>query len=83
MSEIRIGGLGPLSLPGLVWAGRDLRDGMNLAVMHLNAGPPVLGGRVTLCFQDTLGERRAGVAAVKKLTEQGTRVCRRIPQYGR
>jgi ABC-type branched-subunit amino acid transport system substrate-binding protein len=71
MSEIRIGGLGPLSLPGLVWAGRDLRDGMNLAVMHLNAGPPVLGGRVTLCFQDTLGERRAGVAAVKKLTEQG------------
>jgi ABC-type branched-subunit amino acid transport system substrate-binding protein len=71
MSEIRIGGLGPLSLPGLVWAGRDLLDGMNLAVMHLNAGPPVLGGRMTLFFQDTLGERRAGVAAVKKLIEQG------------
>jgi ABC-type branched-subunit amino acid transport system substrate-binding protein len=71
MSEIRIGGLGPLSLPGLVWAGRDLFDAMNLAVMHINAGPLVLGAKLSLCFEDTRGDRQAGLAAVKRLTENG------------
>jgi len=28
---IRIGGLGPLTLPGIPWAGRELKDGMSLA----------------------------------------------------
>jgi hypothetical protein len=30
--RLRLGGLGPLSEPGISWAGRELRDGMELAV---------------------------------------------------
>ena len=40
---IRIGGLGPLSSPGIPWAGRELQDGMALAVKQLNDSGGVLG----------------------------------------
>lgn len=64
---IRIGGLGPLSLPGIPWAGRELRDGMTLAVKRLNASGGMLGRRLTLLFEDTHGRPEAGAAAIKKL----------------
>ncbi len=64
---IRIGGLGPLSLPGIPWAGRELRDGMALAVERLNASGGLLGKRLTLLFEDTHGRPEAGAAPIKKL----------------
>jgi ABC-type branched-subunit amino acid transport system substrate-binding protein len=68
--EIRIGGLGPLSAPGVVWAGLDLQDGMTLAVQHLNGAGGVLGRSVTLLFEDTCGHTGVGIAAIEKLSEQ-------------
>jgi ABC-type branched-subunit amino acid transport system substrate-binding protein len=68
--KIRIGGLGPLSAPGVVWAGLDLQHGMMLAVQHLNAAGGVLGRSVTLLFEDTCGRTDAGVAAIEKLKNE-------------
>lgn len=68
--ELRIGGLGPLTLPGLPWAGRELRDGMSLAVQQLNGLGGVMGRRLTLLFEDTHGRREPGVAAVERLFEK-------------
>jgi ABC-type branched-subunit amino acid transport system substrate-binding protein len=68
--ELRIGGLGPLTLPGLPWAGRELRDGMSLAVQQLNGLDGVMGRRLTLLFEDTHGRREPGVAAVERLFEK-------------
>lgn len=70
---IRIGGLGPLSSPGIPWAGRELQDGMALAVKQLNDSGGVLGRPLMLLFEDTYGRREAGVAAIEKLL--GKRVC--------
>jgi ABC-type branched-subunit amino acid transport system substrate-binding protein len=67
---IRIGGLGPLTLPGLPWAGRELKDGMSLAVQQLNGSGGVLGRQLTLLFEDTHGRPEAGVAAVERLLEE-------------
>lgn len=64
---IRIGGLGPLTLPGIPWAGRELKDGMSLAVQQLNDSGGVLSRQLTLLFEDTHGRPEAGVAAVGKL----------------
>ena len=64
---IRIGGLGPLTWPGIPWAGRELKDGMSLAVHHLNGSGGVLGTQLTLLFEDTHGRPEAGVAAIDKL----------------
>ncbi len=64
---IRIGGLGPLSLPGIPWAGRELQDGMALAVKHLNDMGGVLGKSLTFLFEDTHGRPQAGVTAVERL----------------
>jgi len=64
---IRIGGLGPLTLPGISWAGRELKDGMSLAVQQLNHSGGVLSRQLTLLFEDTHGRPEAGVAAVEKL----------------
>jgi len=58
---IRIGGLGPLSLPGIPWAGRELQDGMALAVKQLNDSGGVLGRPLALLFEDTSGHPEAGV----------------------
>lgn len=68
---IKIGGLGPLALPGLEWAGRDLHDAMTLAVTNLNQGPGVLGRQVVLQFEDTRGEPQAGIDAVTRLAASG------------
>lgn len=70
---IRIGGLGPLSSPGIPWAGRELQAGMALAVKQLNDSGGVLGTPLMLLFEDTYGRPDAGVAAIEKLL--GEQVC--------
>jgi ABC-type branched-subunit amino acid transport system substrate-binding protein len=67
---IRIGGLGPLTLPGVPWAGRELKDGMNLAVQQLNDSGGVLSRELNLLFEDTQGRPEAGVAAVGRLLNE-------------
>jgi ABC-type branched-subunit amino acid transport system substrate-binding protein len=66
---IRIGGLGPLTLPGIPWAGRELKDGMSLAVQQLNGSGGVLSNELTLLFEDTHGRPEAGIAAVQRLLD--------------
>jgi ABC-type branched-subunit amino acid transport system substrate-binding protein len=68
---ICIGGLGPLTLPGLTWAGRDLLGGMTLAVEQINSVGGALGRPLALVFEDTQGRPQAGLAAVDKLLAQG------------
>jgi ABC-type branched-subunit amino acid transport system substrate-binding protein len=65
--SFRIGGLGPLTLPGLWWAGHELKDGMTLAVERINGTGGVLGRPLTLLFEDTQGRPEVGLAAVEKL----------------
>jgi ABC-type branched-subunit amino acid transport system substrate-binding protein len=72
--SIRIGGLGPLTLPGLWWAGHDLKDGMTLAVEQINGTGGVLGKPLTLLFEDTQGRPQVGLAAVEKLLGGGVHV---------
>jgi ABC-type branched-subunit amino acid transport system substrate-binding protein len=68
---IRIGGLGPLTLPGVPWAGRELKDGMTLAVEAFNSSGGVRGRPLALLFEDTQGRPEAGVAAVERLLGEG------------
>jgi len=67
---IRIGGLGPLTLPGIPWAGCELKDGMSLAVRQLNGSGGVLSRELTLLFEDTHGRPEAGIAAVERLLDE-------------
>lgn len=69
--RLRLGGLGPLSEPGISWAGRELRDGMELAVERLNAAQGGGGLAVELTFADTRGMPPAGVQGAKRLAEEG------------
>ena len=71
--DILIGGMGPLSAPGFISAGKDLRAGMTLAVDRLNAGGGVLGRRLALAFEDSAGRPDEGVAAMARLVARG--VC--------
>jgi ABC-type branched-subunit amino acid transport system substrate-binding protein len=70
-NTIGIGGLGPLSSPGISWAGHELRDGMALAVQHVNAAGGILGKSLAFIFEDTCGHTNAGLAAVEKLINDG------------
>jgi ABC-type branched-subunit amino acid transport system substrate-binding protein len=65
--EIRIGGLGPLSAPGIVWAGRELRDGMALAAHRINEAGGVAGKPLRILFEDTMGTPAGGLGAVHRL----------------
>src|SRR5207237_8121613 len=64
---LRIGGLGPLSPPGIPSAGRDLLDGMQLAVRRINHGRGVGRRMLELVFEDTKGLPAAGLDAVDRL----------------
>lgn len=66
---VRIGALGPLSSPGVAWAGRELFDGMRLAIERVNGEPPAAGLEVT--FVDTGGSPQAGVSAAGELVREG------------
>jgi ABC-type branched-subunit amino acid transport system substrate-binding protein len=72
---IRIGGLGPLSPPGIPWAGRELLDGMHLAVTHINKAGGIEGRTAELVFEDTQGSPAAGLDAVSRLVRRGVHAC--------
>jgi ABC-type branched-subunit amino acid transport system substrate-binding protein len=72
--SIRIGGLGPLTLPGLWWAGHELKDGMTLAVEQINGTGGVLGRPLTLLFEDTQGRPQVGLTAIEKLLRERVHV---------
>ena len=67
---IRIGGLGPLTLPGYS-LGRPRTEGRDdFTLEQLNGTGGVLGKQLTLLFGDTKGRTEAGVAAVERLVAQ-------------
>src|SRR5690348_5869282 len=68
---VLVGGLGPLSPPGLVWGGRELRDGMRLALERLEGEAEGRQPPFELAFADSGGTPQAGVAALEDLLRQG------------
>lgn len=72
--SIRIGELGPLTLPGLWWAGHKLKEGVTLAVEQINSRAGILGKPLILVFEDTQGKPQVGLAAVGKLLVERVRV---------
>jgi ABC-type branched-subunit amino acid transport system substrate-binding protein len=68
---IVLGAVGPLTAPGIAWAGRELLDGMELAVEHVNARGGSHGRRLELLFEDTRGRPEVGVDAVRRLRAAG------------
>ncbi len=69
--EIALGGLAPLSTPGLVAAGRDLRDGMMLATADVNENRRADHRRLSLAVRDSGAGATAAVEAVEKLVADG------------
>lgn len=67
---LRIGGVGPLSQPGAVQAGQDMKWAMETAISDVNAKGKVLGKSVKLVFGDTEGKPEAGGTMAKRLVEQ-------------
>lgn len=65
--EIIIGAVGPLSPPGSVAAGEELKTSMELAVNEINAKGGILGRQLKLVFEDSRGTPEQGVAAIEKL----------------
>lgn len=70
-SPIRIGGVGPLSAPGIAWAGRELLAGMELGVHDVNSRGGIGGRPLELLFEDTGGGPAAGVEALERLRTRG------------
>lgn len=68
---IIIGGVGPLSLPGAVESGQDMKWAMQLAVDDVNADGGVLGKDLKLDFQDTQNMPDVASAVAKKLVDDG------------
>jgi ABC-type branched-subunit amino acid transport system substrate-binding protein len=48
--------VGPLTPPGIAWAGRELLAEMELAVQDVNAEGGSGGGRLEVVFEDTQGD---------------------------
>lgn len=67
---LRIGGVGPLSQPGAVQSGQDMKWAMETAVADVNAKGKVLGKSVKLVFGDTEGKPETGGAIAKRMVEQ-------------
>ena len=67
----RLGALGPLSHPGTVWASRELRAGIEIAVQTINSAGGVRGQPLELIFEDTKGNPATGVDAIAALSKQG------------
>ncbi|MGH7709583.1 MAG: ABC transporter substrate-binding protein [Vulcanimicrobiaceae bacterium] len=64
-----IGAVGPLSQPGAVQSGLDMKWAMALAVSDLDARGGVLGRKVALDFEDTQATPATAAAVAKRLTE--------------
>jgi ABC-type branched-subunit amino acid transport system substrate-binding protein len=72
--SILVGGLGPLTTPGIPQAGAELRTGMKIAIDDINRAGGLLGQRLELRFADTQGIPAFGEAAAKALQAQGASV---------
>lgn len=68
---IRIGGVGPLSPPGIPWAGRELLAGIELGVEHVNVHGGIAGRPLELLFEDTRGVPAAGTEALERVRSAG------------
>lgn len=68
--EIKIGVLAPLTGPASSW-GEYTRDAAELAVAEINAAGGAKGvGKMTLIYEDSEGNPKAGVTAVTKLVSR-------------
>lgn len=70
-AAIRLGAVGPLTSPGIAWAGRELLAGMEIGVEDVNAGGGIGGRPLELLFENSRGERAAGVEALERLRSAG------------
>lgn len=64
---ILIGGVGPLSQPGAVQAGQEMRWAMQQAVADVNAAGGVLGRKLELVFYDTQNQPDVAASIAEKL----------------
>lgn len=65
-----IGGVGPLSQPGAVEAGNDMKWAMDEAVKDINAKGGVLGKQVKLVFYDTQNQPDVAASLAKKMVDE-------------
>lgn len=71
---ILVGGLGPLTTPGIPQAGEELLTGMELAVDLISRAGGLLGRPLELRFADTRGIPAAGEALAQSLQAEGASV---------
>ncbi len=64
---ILIGGVGPLSQPGAVQAGQEMRWAMQQGVADVNADGGVLGRKLELVFYDTQNQPDVAASVAEKL----------------
>jgi ABC-type branched-subunit amino acid transport system substrate-binding protein len=69
--SIRLGGVGPLTPPGIASAGSELLAGMEIAIEQANANGGVAGRPLELLFEDTRGLPAAAVEALERLRAAG------------
>jgi ABC-type branched-subunit amino acid transport system substrate-binding protein len=66
-TSVRIGGLAPLSRPGFLEAGRQLKAGLELGVADVNGAGGVDGHPVELMLRDTAGDPDQATEALHEL----------------
>jgi len=67
---IKIGAVGPLSAPGASIQGIELKKGIEMAIEDVNEAGGVLGRKIELIFEDTMGMPEKGRAALEKLIKK-------------
>ncbi len=70
LAEIVLGGVGPLSQPGDVAGGTEMKWAMEQAVADLNAKGGVLGQQIRLIFYDTQNKPDVCAAIAKRLVQE-------------
>ncbi len=70
VGTIVIGGVGPLSQPGAVSAGQDMKWAMETAVSDVNADGLLVGKRLVLDFEDTQNKPDVAATVAKKLVDE-------------
>ncbi|RMF89256.1 MAG: hypothetical protein D6736_08740 [Nitrospinota bacterium] len=68
--KLPIGALAPLSPPGAHIQGKELIDGVQLAVEDINKAGGLLGKQIELFVEDTQGRPEVGATAVEKLIDK-------------
>src|SRR3954465_265424 len=67
--EILLGGVGPLSQPGDVAGGQEMKWAMEQAVADLNAKGGIMGRKLGLNFYDTQNKPDVCAAIAKKMVQ--------------